>query len=914
MFFMASARKLVAIGAICGLSLLADQLGAFSYWNDKIGDLRMALSPKVASGGIVFVAIDSTSLSDIGTWPWSRKVHAALLDALVAQGAGDILFDIDFTFPSDPEGDRAFADALNRVGGGTYLAVFEQSAKASDAESNHINLPLPAFANYSWPAAANVFSDRRGLVGTYPFGIELNGEYYPSAAAALANRLAPEIESFEIDYSIRPDSIPVISAMDVLNGTAPSSAISGRAIIIGASAVELTDQLAVPVHGVISGPLVHALAAETLLGDALIREMRAGWVAAAMAVALLLQQLSVRRSPVLFLVGSPILLFIVEFAGLFLFRTGNIMVPSAMLYPGLIGFGSWLLVQSLQSSNWLLLKASVDARNTLRLLERVFDDGSDGVVILDNTGSVLRHSASAAAMLGETDKGVLNLPKRFVDLERTDAGLPSTSELSKRHIEVRRNGSTKILEYHATHSFVENAHRLGQAPSMHKVTTLVLRDITLLKEQESDIAYLSNYDARTGALRRNAFLAFLGLRLENREQAIVFAVSFDRLKTINVTLGRAVGDAILKEAVNRIERSSLRLSAPVRLGGANFAFYTESRVDPEDVAQTVASILDELGRVYQLEDATAQVAVRLGYTCTQPGVAQLPEVALEQAEEALANAKETGTFIAQYDRATWEGQKRAREIERAMKSALENGEFQLLYQPQNRVSDGALVGAEALIRWHSPTLGQVFPDEFIGIAESTGFIVALGRWILNQAATDAYSLPSEITIAVNVSGIQIMRSDLVADVTAALSKVGLPPNRICLEMTETVFLDQTDSIIETMQDLRFLGVSWALDDFGTGFSSMEYLSKMPLEKVKLDKTFTMNLGEDPTARPILHSTSELCRGLGVKLLCEGVETETQLSILAEEGCAEAQGYYFGKPMPIERLLEMATGGSTKETR
>ena len=170
---------------------------------------------------------------------------------------------------------------------------------------------------------------------------------------------------------------------------------------------------------------------------------------------------------------------------------------------------------------------------------------------------------------------------------------------------------------------------------------------------------------------------------------------------------------------------------------------------------------------------------------------------------------------------------------------------------------------------------------------------------------DAHTLPDELTIAVNVSGIQIMRSDFAEYVTSVLEKVGLPAKRVCLELTETVLLASAEGIVETMQDVGFTGVTWALDDFGTGFSSMEYLSKMPLDKIKLDKWFTMRLGKDPTARPILHSTSELCRGLGVKLLCEGVETMEQLNALLEEGCAEAQGYYFGRPMTIDQLVQHA---------
>ncbi len=228
-----------------------------------------------------------------------------------------------------------------------------------------------------------------------------------------------------------------------------------------------------------------------------------------------------------------------------------------------------------------------------------------------------------------------------------------------------------------------------------------------------------------------------------------------------------------------------------------------------------------------------------------------------------------------------------------------------MYQPQHRLSDGALVGTEALLRWNSTTLGHVYPDEFIEIAESSGHIVELGRWTLERAAMDAKTLPDGLTVAVNVSGIQVMRGDFTKDVLSVLAKVELPAKRVCLELTETVFLASAESIVETMQDLSFAGVTWALDDFGTGFSSMEYLSRMPLKKIKLDKSFIRALGDDPTARPILHSTAELCRGLGVSLLCEGVENERQLSILAEEGCDEAQGYFFGKPMTIDQLVQHA---------
>jgi diguanylate cyclase (GGDEF)-like protein len=886
------------IAIICGLSILAEYAGLFWSWNQSLGDLRMSLWQKESNGEIVFIAVDSRSLSEVGSWPWSREVHANLLKTVTNAGVVDVLFDFDFAFPGDTEGDQAFAEALQSVGGTTYLAVFEQIGSAVDLSSRHFNLPLPIFAAHSWRALVNVGADAQGLVRHYPFGAQFGGEYLPSAGSLIANNFQSSSDTFDINFSIRADSIPVISAIDLLRGSVPPEFVSGRSVILGASAIELSDQIAVPVQGILPGPLLHALAAETLWRGLEIKWLRSDWVLLGLTLVLFSLQGLARKRPLLFLSGSVGILFSVEIGGMLAFRTASIMVPSAVLYPGLIGFAILTIARSLQTRTWLLQKTSSEARNTLRLLERVFDDGSDGIVILGKDGSILRHSASAAEMFGTDAEGNLDLPERLYRANPFEKNAPP------RFIEVHKEYGVKVLEYRATSSIVELPKSVGKPTQQDEITTIVLRDITQLKEQEQDIAYLSNYDDRTGALRRNAFLAFLKLRLEAGEDAIVFALKLDRFKTVNVTLGRDVGDAILKELVARIERSSLQLSAPVRFGGTGFAFYTESRADVLKADRIARNVAQDIGRLYRLKDVNAQVGVCIGYALVEDGSGVPAETALGQAVEAMETAKESGLEVAAYDHSAWEKQRRAREIERAMEYALQSGEFQILYQPQHRVADRALIGAEALIRWHSPTLGHVSPDEFICIAESTGFIVELGKWTLENAAKDALTLPEDVTIAVNVSGIQIMRSDLVKDVASILKKTGLPPSRICLELTETVLLEASNSIIETMQDLRFLGVTWALDDFGTGFSSMEYLSRMPLDKVKLDKSFTMRLGDDPTARPILHSTSELCRGLDVKLLCEGVETDSQLTVLAEEGCAEAQGFYFGRPAPIDQLLQI----------
>ncbi|MEO0918406.1 MAG: CHASE2 domain-containing protein [Pseudomonadota bacterium] len=561
------------------LSLLADHAGHFSIWNQRLADARMSLSQRPANGQVVFVAVDAKSVSEVGKWPWSRRVHASLLEVLSQAGARDILFDFDFTFPADPGGDMAFATALEAAGGSTYLAVFEQSATAGDPSIRHYNTPLQAFAQNSWPALVNVQTDASGFVRYYPYGMTANGEFVASAGALIANVFVPDAATFEIDYSIRADSVPVFSAIEVLNGAVSPAMFAGRSIIVGASAVELSDQLAVPVQGIIPGPLVHALAAETLASGRAVRWVHPAWVALVLALALAVFGIN-RRARYLFCVaGTALTLASVEGAALLLFDTAGIMTPSAILYPGLSAFVIVTLVKSLRTSDWLLLKSSAEARNTFRILDRVFEDSMDGVVILDAQGNILRHSASSKHMFDTNADGTLKLPELLRRAEPLPASAPPKS------IEISHASGNKILEYRARLSEVERPTAVGKPPLQDQIKTLVLRDITQVKEQERDIAYLSSYDDRTGALRRNAFLAFLGLRLEVDRDAVIFALTLDRLKTINVTLGRGVGDAILKEVVARLERSPLMLSAPVRLGGTSFAVYTESSANVSMVEQ-----------------------------------------------------------------------------------------------------------------------------------------------------------------------------------------------------------------------------------------------------------------------------------------------------------------------------------------
>ncbi len=907
------------IGAVAVITLItafASLTGVLRPLDTAIADFRMRLSPVEVTGDTVFVAIDDKSLKRIGIWPWPRRIHADLLDRISEADPRDVFFDIDFAFASNPADDAAFEAALDRAGGSTYLAAFAQDATArpdENAELSH-NLPYSAFEALSWPVSVNVPANADGMVRHYYFSGEIDGMDMPSAASFLSGVFGPENGLFRINFALQPASIPFYSVADVLDGTVPASAFEGKSVVIGAHAVELRDNFAVPVHGIVPGPLIHILASETLSRQ-IIPQPTTGWFGILLLTAAI-GLFEIRRRGFghwKLMTQSVVLIGAVEVTGLWLFRSQAVLLSTGVLYPGLLIYGLWRLAKALDVSNWLIRYTRAEIGNTRRLLEQVFNDSSDMILVLDHTGAILSSSASAKQLISERGDGSQTIPR-----ELEQAALAAIEALARGSWEPSGFQETHhgrhVFQYSVTPSELEVAdRRQNGSDGPRRIATISARDVTALREKEKQLIYLSTHDERTGALRRHEFLDRLQKHMDAGNDVSVFALNLHRFKTINMTYGRDVGNLVLKEAVKRLSRTGNGLSDVVRLEGDGFAVYSVNTEDAAASVETAERIRDIIAAPYVLGTTSARVGARIGYADHKAGSKVLATDLLDYAEEALDQAQQLGgTRIHAHEPDKIERKQRARAIERAMWTAIEDEEFNLVYQPQFDMRDGRLIGVEALLRWTNPELGQVFPDEFIEIAESNGSIAEIGRWVLGRAARDAMQMPPDVSVAVNVSGLQMLDSDLVGDVQSTLRTSSLPAHRLWLELTESVFTSPSDSVVETMRDVETLGVSWALDDFGTGYSSMAYLSKLPLRKLKLDKCFVQALGTDDTdALAIVRSVRALCSGLGIELLCEGVETEEHVKILLQENCFEAQGYFYGRPQSLKDLLANHVAGGTE---
>ena len=746
-------------------ALIVACLGLLTLWSgllapvdQSLREARFKATDRQPSGDTVFLEIDSVSLEMVGVWPWPRQVHAEILDKLMALGSAEVLFDIDFSSASTPEGDAAFEQALQRAGGYAFLAAFQQMSPDGRAV---LNRPLPRFAAHADSMLVNVDGDGTGLLRSVPAG--LSDPYIPSVARGFAPGVFLDTPEIRMDFGIDLQSITRISASELLRGAADPAIFAGKQVIVGASAIELRDFFRVPRFGVIPGPMVQLAATETLKAN---RQL-ADWTAIPAAL--------------------------LSTMALVLFLLGRRALPSLQRLV-LAGLLSMVLVET---AAWL----------TQAFFAVVFDTAIyHGMILLLIGAAVLIERAS-----------------RWRDYLR----------------------------------------------------------------QQARLSYLASHDPGSGALSRQALLDALEPRLAHGERPSLLLVHMGRLDQVIASLGHDVGECAAREVVLRIQR---RLDiVPARIGLDLFAWTSADRVDPSALYRSIATMLDE---PYLIEGHEVILSPLIGMAIA--GECSSPAELLRQADVALNHARANDLTGASYESKQGDliDQRRLQDL--ALRQALKNGEFHLLFQPQIDLAGNTMVGVEALVRWNSPHLGHVSPADFIPLAEETGLIVALGDWVLAQACMQAAAWPWKGRLSVNVSSAQFLLGDVVESVTRALEHSGFPAERLDLEITESLFVRDDATIITALQRLRGMGVQIALDDFGTGYSSLSYLARLPVDKLKIDQAFIKPLPE-PHHEALVESIVLMAKRLNMAVVAEGIETAHQRDYLIRLGCETGQGYLFSRP-------------------
>jgi polar amino acid transport system substrate-binding protein len=503
-----------------------------------------------------------------------------------------------------------------------------------------------------------------------------------------------------------------------------------------------------------------------------------------------------------------------------------------------------------------------------------------------------------------------------INIEQLKVKIPEASKLfedeeyllRKDAITLDKQIKVKDSNQKSTYLNVSKVPFVGRYSRVPAVVTVGV-DITEAKEFEQQIQHMAQHDSLTGLPNRlllnDRVNQSLALSLRHLHNGAILFIDLDFFKNINDSMGHMTGDKLLVEVAKRLEANVRSGDTVARLGGDEFIIQlSELSDDPQDAESdaifVAKKLLKALMEGFRINSHSLHVTASIGIVI-YPRDADSHELIMQRADTAMYHAKAKGRNGYAIFKSDMEAIiMRRQTLENDMHKAIFNNEFYLLYQPQVSADDGKLLGVEALIRWNHPVEGIISPLEFIPIAEDNGTIVNIGNWVLEQACQQIKTWINEYgnspVISVNLSAIQLSQSDLVGVISALLTQEGIPAELLELEVTETLILYEEKRSIELLKSLKKLGVRISIDDFGTGYSSLNHLKKLPLDKLKIDRTFVSDIPGDPDSETIIKTIIKMSKELGLEVTAEGIETKEQLEFLKNELCPQFQGYYFDRPI------------------
>ena len=546
------------------------------------------------------------------------------------------------------------------------------------------------------------------------------------------------------------------------------------------------------------------------------------------------------------------------------------------------------------------LELVVDNIPVSLIVERV----SDGRYLLANRSAETILNRRREDATGLTAADIFNPREAKLIIARDEAAIRKRGLLTEEHPISTKDGLRLFLTRRMT---VLNDD--GEPQYLIKTH----EDVTDRRQTESRMAHMAYHDGLTDLPNRAAFLQALAQMIEacegSEEEFAVLSIDLDGLKEINDVFGHATGDKLLVEVARRLQASA-RGGVVARLSGDEFGLIIDGK-QPVAGMLLAEKLAETLATEFLIDGKSVRTGVTTGISIFPHNGADAASL-LANAGAALfrAKAKSRGS-ISIYEPEMDQQIRDRRVLHQDLSVAIRNGELSLYYQPQamarQTVASSEIIGFEALARWLHPVRGFVSPGDFIPIAEESGLIVEMGEWILREACREAASWTMPLQIAVNLSPAQFMHGDLVGLVHSILLETGLAPDRLELEITEGVLIEDFDRGLALLRRLKALGVRISMDDFGSGYSSLSYLQAFPFDKIKIDRAFVMNLGHNPQSAAIVRAVIGLGHGLEMSIVAEGVETQEQLGFLADEGCDAVQGYYIGKPLPIGQYAGLVGG-------
>ncbi|MFA6312090.1 MAG: EAL domain-containing protein [Sterolibacterium sp.] len=563
------------------------------------------------------------------------------------------------------------------------------------------------------------------------------------------------------------------------------------------------------------------------------------------------------------------------------------------------------------------------AEEQLMLSAKVFESSRESFIITDANQRILKVNKAFTTLTGYSPAEVIGQTPRILSSGRHDGDFfkrmwQSIESFGYWQGEIwDRRKSGGIFPQWGSIAVIRDAS--GQTSNYIGVFS----DITERKAAEERIEFLAYHDVLTGLPNRRLALDHLELALayadRSETKAVVLFLDLDNFKSINDSFGHAIGDALLNTVAKRLRECTRDTDTICRQGGDEFLIVLSNVSDADAITSIAVKILESVERPIHIEGKELSTSLSIGIS-VYPDDSRDVDTLLNLADTAMYSAKESGRNV--YRFYTEQMNADAHDHQRirvGLRRALEQNEFVLHYQPQIDLASGAVVGAEALIRWNHPEQGLLPPGRFMHVAEDSGLIVPMGDWVLREACRQAVEwqqagLP-ELVVAVNVSAMQFKRGDLEQSVLLALRASGLAPKFLELELTESLLIQDTEKVLEAVQRLKAHGLQLSIDDFGTGYSSLSYLKRFDVDTLKIDRSFVCEMAADPNDAVLVRTIIQMARSLNLKTIAEGIEDELQLAFLRLQYCDVGQGYYFSRPLPADKFaLYLADAPSAVATR
>jgi diguanylate cyclase (GGDEF)-like protein/PAS domain S-box-containing protein len=884
-------------------------LGKLEAFDNAFADQRARWSTHEVRSDIVIVGIDAASLQELDQWPWPRRHHAQLIEQLTKTAPRSVFLDIDFSSLSSPFDDMALELALNKPRDfPVILPAFFQNASGTD-QSLAVTMPRPRFARRTERAIVNTLQGRDGLTRTWRTSWDVRGVREPSIIDR-ARRL-PDAHDVRIDYSIAASSFTYVSYVDVLAGRVPREVFADKDVFVGAMAVELNDMLPVPLHRSLPGVVVQALAAETVRQGA-PRSLPAWgelglltfWTAAAAFLFALrggtrwLRNLAVLIAAVASVAATS----------LYLFHAWNLWmeVTAPMLAVALLFVAG--VVTSLEAQTWKALAYALGMRRRDALLKSIVQSSTDCIVCIDEAGIIKTANPAASRLFDCGAYQLIDQPiSKFITLL---AGDSPGARLDALHGVIRecdaRTARGDVFPVEISVSRVR-----ASAPADQRLFTAIVRDIRERRAQQRRLQHQATHDSLTGLPNRAALLAHLEDTLPSGSSSSAALLMLDlcRFKEVNDTLGHNVGDRVLCDVAQRFAAALAGSQMAgrcmiARIGGDEFTVV----LDAPESTDVISAISRQLADCLRSPIDVAGISIEVGVSI---GIARFPQDAgdaqalLRHADVAMYVAKRRGASYEFYDAAYDENTVRKLAIGGELRTAIAGNQLELHFQPQVNLRTGLVESCEALVRWIHPTQGSVSPAEFIAIAESTDLIRPLTEWTLSCALAQVRAWRDRgvhVRIAVNLSARLLQDTAFPARLRELLSVSGIPAASLELEITESAMMLDPARALRVIQEIDKLGVLISIDDFGTGYSSLGYLRDLPVNALKLDKSFVMGMRNNSDDRIIVESTARMANALKLELVAEGVETDWDAAFLKAAGYDYAQGFRYARALPADQFM------------